>query len=158
MNITNTLKGQGPSVRSVLLADEDADDHEFFRTALREIDPTIRLDIVKNGKQLLQLLTYYVPDLLFLDLDMPVKNGLESLLSIRSSPQWKDLPVVAFSSTSRPSNVETAYAMGADLYFMKSPTFTDLISLLRALLAMDWSDPARVKEQYRVNDRYTAFM
>lgn len=158
MNTNLTSKNTTHPVRSVLLADDDTDDHDFFRTALREVDPAIRLDIVKNGQELLQLLSYYVPDLLFLDLEMPLKNGLECLLEIRRHPRLNALPVVVFSSTTRPSNIETAYAMGADLYFIKSHTYSDLLSSVRAMLAMDWSDPARVKEQYRVNDRYTAFM
>lgn len=158
MNIDEPPKGAELPVRSVILADDDADDHDFFRAALWEIDPSIRLDVVDNGLELLDLLSCYVPDLLFLDLEMPLKNGLECLLAIRRNPQLRALPVVVFSSTTRPANIQTAYEMGADLYLIKSHNYSDLRSSVKALLFMNWSDPARVKEQYRVNERYTAFL
>jgi CheY-like chemotaxis protein len=158
MSTVDTLKSRQPVLHSIILADDDPDDHDFFRDILNDIDPAIKLNIVKDGAELLLLLPHFIPDLLFLDLDMPVKNGLECLRTIRSNPQLKTLPVVVFSSTTRPANIETAYEMGADLFLIKSHSYGDLLSSVRALLSLDWSNPSVIKEQYRVNDRYTAFM
>lgn len=158
MSTVDTSINRHPALHSIILADDDPDDHEFFRDILQDIDPAIKLNIVKDGAELLQLLPHFVPDLLFLDLEMPVKNGLECLKDIRNTPQLKSLPVVVFSSTTRPANIETAYEMGADLFLIKSHSYSDLLSSVRALLALDWSNPAVIKEQYRVNERYTAFM
>lgn len=158
MSTVDASQSRQPNLRSIILADDDPDDHEFFRDILHDIDPAIKLNIVKDGAELLQLLPHFVPDLLFLDLEMPVKNGLECLRDIRNTPQLKTLPVVVFSSTTRPANIETAYEMGADLFLIKSHSYSDLLSSVNALLALDWSNPAVIKEQYRVNDRYTAFM
>jgi CheY-like chemotaxis protein len=146
------------SIQSVLLADDDRDDHYFFREVLQDINTTFRFDVVDDGGELLLLLQHYVPDILFLDLEMPVKNGLECLREIRENPSTKDLPVVVFSSTTRSVNIDTAYDIGADLFFIKPSTFSDLKSSLTALLALEWQNPKRVKEQYCVNGRYTAFM
>lgn len=158
MSTVDAANSRQPILQSIILADDDPDDHEFFRDILRDIDPSIKLNIVKDGAELLQLLPHFVPDLLFLDLEMPVKNGLECLREIRQAAHLKDLPVVVFSSTTRPANIETAYEMGADLFLIKSHSYNDLLSSVRALLALDWSNPAVIKEQYRINDRYTAFM
>ena len=146
-----------PSITRILLADDDADDRFIFESFLHDVAPDVKLDVVSNGKELLTLLQHYVPDLLFLDLDMPYKNGLECLVAIRNHAQQKDLPVVVFSSTTRPGNIQTAYEMGAHLFFIKSPLASAFTDALRAILGLDWSKPEQVKEQYCVNGRYTAF-
>jgi CheY-like chemotaxis protein len=152
------MKSVEPFIQSVLLADDDHDDHYFFRDALQHIRPQIKLNIVNNGVDLLDLLTNYVPDILFLDLDMPIKNGLECLTEIRGNENTRELPVVVFSSTTRPVNIDTAYDLGADLFFIKPSTFSDLTASLEALLSLEWQNRLKVREQYCVNGRYTAFM
>lgn len=147
-----------PDIRTVFIADDDSDDLMLFQDALATIDSKIKLEHVENGNALLSLLNHLRPDLLFLDLDMPGKNGLECLVEIRKNPRYTSLPIVVFSSTSRPANIETAYEMGGDLFFIKPAIFNDLVSSIRAILELDWSQPSRVKEKYFVNGRYIAFL
>jgi len=146
------------SINSIILADDDRDDHDFFRDALKLIAPTVSISIVEDGEALLALLKHYVPDFIFLDLDMPCKNGLECLTAIRANPILHSIPIVIFSSTSRPANIDTAYDMGADLFFIKPANYGDLVSSINAILSLDWSKPSSVKEQYFINGRYAAFM
>jgi DNA-binding response OmpR family regulator len=148
----------GIPICSIFIADDDNDDLLFFRDALEKIDKGIKLETVGDGNALLSLLSHLKPDLLFLDLDMPGKNGLECLVEIRSNLNLSQLPIVVFSSTTRPANIETAYEMGADLFFIKPPNYNDLISSISAILKLNWSSPEKVKEQYCVNGRYVAFM
>ncbi|HEV7331820.1 MAG TPA: response regulator [Flavisolibacter sp.] len=145
------------AITRILLADDDADDRFIFEALLREVAPGISLDFVSNGNDLLALLQHYIPDLLFLDLEMPYKNGLECLVEIRSHAQLKDLPVVVFSSTTRPANIQTAYEMGAHLFFIKSPKVSVFTEALHAILGLDWSRPERIKAQYHTGDRYLTF-
>ena len=84
-------------------------------------------------------------------------HGLECLVAIRGNNALKELPVVVFSSTTRPANIQTAYEMGADLFFIKPSVFSDLSKAIATILNFDWSNPAVIKEQYSVNGRYTAF-
>ena len=146
------------SIRTVFIADDDSDDLLLFKDALESVDSSIKLEDVKNGVDLLNLLSNIKPDLLFLDLDMPGKNGLECLIEIRKNDQYQFLPIVVFSSTTRPSNIETAYELGADLFFIKPANYNDLTSSITAILALNWSHPTQVKDQYYVNGRYVAFM
>ncbi len=88
-------------IRSVILVDDDSDDHLVFENALHEVNRTIKLFPVTNGLELMSPLGNFVPDLLFLDLDMPYKNGLECLAEIKANKHTADLPIVVFSSTSR---------------------------------------------------------
>ncbi|HEU4633737.1 MAG TPA: response regulator [Flavisolibacter sp.] len=151
------LKNQQP-ILSIILAEDDRDDHDFFKDALAEIAPAVNLSIVEDGEALLALLKHYIPDFIFLDLDMPCKNGLECLTEIRNNPALHAIPIVIFSSTSRPANIDAAYEMGADLFFIKPSNYNDLVSSIRSILSLNWVEPSQVKEQYFINGRYAAFM
>ena len=144
-------------IARVILAEDDIDDQNIFQIALEEIDSSIRAEFVSNGKELLHLLQNNKPDLLFLDLDMPYKNGLECLVEMRNDPRLEKIPVVVFSSTTRPSNIQTAYEMGAHLFFIKPPVYSDYLSSIKSILKLDWNHPEAVREQYCVSGRYTAF-
>lgn len=157
MNRVESVSKDQQAIRSIILADDDKDDHDFFRSALQEIDPTRKLHVVIDGVELLALLENYVPDLIFLDLDMPCKNGLECLREIRTNPTLYNLPVVVFSSTSRPANIATAYEMGGNLFFIKPSNFHELVDAVRSILSMDWSDPMAVKEKYLIENKYAPF-
>jgi len=144
-------------ISTIVLAEDDIDDQNIFQIALEEVDSGIRTQFVSNGKELLQLLETNHPDLLFLDLDMPYKNGLECLIEMKNDPQFDKIPVIVFSSTTKPSNIQTAYEVGAHLFFIKPPIYSDYLSSIKAIFKLDWSDPDGVRNQYCVNGRYTAF-
>jgi CheY-like chemotaxis protein len=145
------------TISHIILAEDDIDDQNIFQIALQEIDSTIEAQFVSNGKELIKLLQESKPDLLFLDLDMPYKNGLECLLEIKNNPGLDKIPVIVFSSTTKPSNIQTAYEMGAHLFFIKPPVYSDYLLSITAIFKLNWKDPDSVREQYCVNGRYTAF-
>jgi CheY-like chemotaxis protein len=145
------------AIQSIVLADDDSDDSFLFNSVFEELDPIRKLTVVQDGNELLDLLTHFIPDLLFLDLEMPYKNGLECLIAIRSNESLKHLPVVVFSSTTRPANIQTAYEMGADLFFIKPSVFSDLSKAVSTILNLDWKRPEGIRGQYCINGRYTAF-
>ncbi|HEY0040568.1 MAG TPA: response regulator [Flavisolibacter sp.] len=145
------------SIQSVLLADDDEDDRFVFRDVIYEINPKIHMEIVSGGIQLMKLLEHFAPDLLFLDLEMPFKNGLECLIEIRENEKLKDLPIVVFSSTSRPANIQTAYEMGAHLFLIKEASFDQYTAALKTILQLNWKNPEKIKEQYCINGRFATF-
>jgi len=144
-------------MNNIIFCEDDEDDRFLFNDVLRDFNSKLKIDFVSNGVRLMELLKHYVPDLLFLDLEMPFKNGLECLVEIRENATLEKLPVVMFSSTTRQANIQTAYDMGAHLFLIKSPTFSEYASSIRAVLQLDWSNPDAIKEQYCVNGRYAAF-
>ncbi|HEX8313406.1 MAG TPA: response regulator [Flavisolibacter sp.] len=145
------------TIQSIILADDDADDRYVFQELIEEIHPKMQLEIVSNGLQLMKLLEHFAPDLLFLDLEMPYKNGLECLIDIRGNERLKELPVVVFSSTTRPANIQTAYEMGAHLFLIKDASFQQYSQSIQAILQLNWKEPVKIKEQYCINDRYVVF-
>lgn len=144
-------------ISNIILAEDDIDDQNIFQIALEEISPSIQTQFVANGKELLALLQNNKPDLLFLDLEMPYKNGLECLIEMKSNPVLEKIPVIVFSSTTKPSNIQTAYEMGAHLFFIKPPIYSDYLSSIKAIFQLSWDEPDKVREQYCINGRYTAF-
>ena len=145
------------TIMNIILAEDDVDDQNIFQIALQEIDPAIQTQFVSNGKDLLALLQKTKPDIVFLDLEMPYKNGLECLIEMRNNPELEKIPVVVFSSTTKPSNIQTAYEMGAHLFFIKPPIYSDYLSSIKAIFRLNWNDPETLREQYCVNGRYAAF-
>lgn len=144
------------TIKTIFIADDDEDDRSMFRYAVNELD-SVSLTEVGDGKELLSLLQNVKPDILFLDLDMPSVNGLQAMQQIRDTRQLQDIPIVVFSSTTRGNNIDTAYAIGADLFFIKPSTFTDLKNAIKGILDLDWSNPSQVKERYFENGHYKAF-
>ena len=112
----------------ILLAEDDEDDCFIFKNALEELPLTFHLTIVSNGEELMQLLndaTMRLPDVLFLDLNMPRKNGFECLQEIRSNKALNELPVVIFSSAYAPDIVDKLFKDGAQYYVRKPDDITD---------------------------------
>jgi CheY-like chemotaxis protein len=127
---------------NILLADDDADDHEFFDAALAELDKPVELKIVKNGNELINALSSpdaILPDIIFLDLNMPQKDGSECLAEIKSDPRLNHIAIIIYSTSSRSEQVDAGYAAGANLYVIKPDTFAHLKTILNHVINMDWS-------------------
>jgi DNA-binding NarL/FixJ family response regulator len=84
-----------------------------------------------------------LPDVLFLDLNMPLKNGMECLDEIRRDKKLKDLPVVIFSTSAHPGTVNRMYESGAHLYIRKPNDFNSLRKVIRLVLNRDWIHPEK---------------
>jgi CheY-like chemotaxis protein len=134
----------------ILLADDDIDDCIFFKEALVELLLSTHLTTVNDGEQLMQLLTNetnVLPHVLFLDLNMPRKNGFECLTEIKLSKKLKLLPVIVFSTSFEQEVVNQLYKNGAQ-YFIRKPSefsqFKNIIQLSLALITKEnISQPTR---------------
>jgi len=121
----------------VLLADDDLDDCDLFKTALTELPVNAQLGIVYNGDQLLnelKLESFQLPDVIFLDLNMPRKNGAECLESIKSSDRLKEIPVIIFSTSVPEALAKKLMALGAKECIRKPSTFQDLKEIILNIL------------------------
>lgn len=111
-------------IYNLLLADDDEDDCTFFKEALDDLSLPVTLVTVNDGVQLMSHLAVTdsdnLPDLLFLDLNMPRKNGHECLAEIKKMDQLKSLPVIIFSTSLDSEIVNTMYDKGA-LYYIRKP-------------------------------------
>ena len=111
----------------ILLADDDQDDCLFFKEAITGLNPPANFTAVHDGEQLMQLLnsrSIKLPHILFLDLNMPRKNGFECLLEIKQNAALKGLPVVIFSTSFEQEVVNLLYHNGAQYFLRKPSEFT----------------------------------
>ena len=134
----------------VLLADDDEDDRTFFREALEEIELSTSLYSVKDGNELMNVLHHEtkLPDVLFLDLNMPGRTGKECLQEIRVFNHLKNLPVIIFSTSANHKDVEEAYALGADLYLQKPSGYTLMVQQLGKVLKINWDQFVRDRKNF----------
>src|SRR5688572_16790920 len=123
----------------VFIADDDEDDRLFFQEVVTEMPYVIHLSMAKDGEETIKLLTQ-LTDLLVLDLNMPLKNGLECLLEIKQTPKLKTLPVIILSTSSYPSMINQAYDAGAHLYVRKPNDFLTFRKLMQHVLSINWKE------------------
>jgi len=100
----------------VLIAEDDDDDYLIFSVAIEEISYSVLLTRAVNGEVLLNMLERNLPDILFLDLLMPCKDGKECLREIRSNRKFDNVPVIIYSSLSDIVNVDYCFREGSNLY------------------------------------------
>jgi CheY-like chemotaxis protein len=125
---------------NILLADDDDDDRELFAEVIQEFSQKVTVQPVRNGVELLEYLCACetLPDLIFLDLNMPCMNGKECLKEIKKYDRFAHIPVIMYSTSSHPKDVESAYQFGADYYIVKPNTFHDLKELVKKVCRMDF--------------------
>jgi len=129
---------QNPESFNVLMADDDDDDFLVFSMAISEIPYKILLSRVEDGEKLMHALQEKTPDILFLDLHMPCKDGTICLKEIRQNHQYDTLPVIVYSSLDDVRNIEICFRQGANLYVIKPNSFSQLKEMLERIITIDW--------------------
>lgn len=128
----------------ILLADDDSDDRSFFQEALVQAAIPAKLTMVEDGKQLTDFLAGITnpppPDIIFLDINMPLKNGKICLREIRNDKKFNSVPVVMFSTSSYHKDIEDTYATGANMYIVKSDFFENEVCTLKSLFSVNWKE------------------
>ncbi len=144
-----------PTPLRILLADDDHDDAFLFQEALEQVPVKSQLSVAENGFELLQILRELSgkPDIIFLDMNMPVKNGLECLEEIRDMAGYEQVPIVILSTSIAQSLWESAYRSGANLYIQKPTSFNGLIDILKkCLLGQTGATAPKGLEQFLITN------
>jgi CheY-like chemotaxis protein len=121
---------------SLLLIDDDTDDQLLFNEALHEIDISVSCDTAPDGMNALKKLQAGsdLPDLIFLDLNMPIMHGFECLKKIKAHALLQTIPVIIFTTSNSPIDINMAKQYGAAAYFCKPMHFNQLCSQLKSIL------------------------
>jgi len=148
-----------PDFKNIWLADDDADDRLVFEIAIKEIRPRSVITAAANGKQLFELLRdcKALPDILFLDLNMPYKDGKQCLRELREKKTFDTISIVVYSNSDHIAHVNHAYGLGANLYLRKPNRYSELIKTLEDVLTLDWSDPKGIANSHFVGNNYVPF-
>jgi CheY-like chemotaxis protein len=137
----------------ILLADDDEGDRLLFKEAFSELKIKTDVHLTNNGNDLMAFLTdknTRLPDLIFLDLNMPGKIGLECLKEIRSSDKLKDISVAIYSTSDSETDMEETFDNGANVYITKPNDFTMLKQVLEKAVrtAFQYHNESMKKENF----------
>lgn len=141
---------------NILMADDDQDDCYFFEQALKKIAISTKLITVEDGEQLMNYLVKNKrtpPDILFLDINMPRKNGYECLEEIKSNGDIDDFPVIMYSTSLKDTMSDLLCQKGAH-YYLRKCDFPDLVKHLQTILTLLQTNHLEKpsKERFVLND------
>jgi CheY-like chemotaxis protein len=127
--------------KNFFIADDDPDDQELFIEALHEIDAYCICVTAYDGQEALKKLfgpKNYLPDIIFLDLNMPKMNGKECLAEIKKNNLLKEIPVIIYSTSADKRDMIDAMQLGAVFFLQKPNRFDELSQALRHIITFDW--------------------
>lgn len=125
----------------IVLADDDEDDRMFFTDAFEELKIQTKVNTYNDGAQLMEYLNNedsILPEILFLDINMPKKNGLECLSEIRANPRFNNIAVAIYSTSSSEEHIEETFVNGANVYIKKPSDFDHLKKILSNVVTVNW--------------------
>jgi CheY-like chemotaxis protein len=137
---------------NILLIDDNPDHAKILVWALEQSEVKTRVTIIDNGEQAIEAFESTensksalkrIPDLVFLDINLPNLNGLDLLLHIRKNPKLQHLPVIILSSSDRIEDVNAAYMNGANTYISKAQVFNEIAHAINNI-CIYWANIAQL--------------
>ena len=125
----------------IILADDDQDDRLFFTEAFDELKINTKVQTFINGVELMNYLNAedaILPNVLFLDLNMPKKNGMECLVEIKENERFNDIAIAIYSTSSSEEHIEETFVNGANIYIKKPNDFVTLKKVLSDVVTLNW--------------------
>ncbi len=125
---------------NIVLADDDEDDRLFFTDAFDELKIITRVKTFNDGVYLMDYLNTenVLPNVLFLDLNMPRKSGMECLKEIKQNPKFNDIAIAIYSTSASEEDIENTFVMGANIYIKKPSDFKTLKKVLSEVVTLNW--------------------
>lgn len=121
----------------IVIVDDDADDREIIRDAFESSVQEQDYLFMENGDRLLEYLQdaddQNKPSLIMLDLNMPGKDGRETLKELKSSQRFQEIPTIVFTTSSSHRDKQNVYELGANCFITKPDTFNKLIELTNCI-------------------------
>ena len=127
--------------KHLYIIDDDTEDQEIFIEAVKEVSESIECESSTSGEDALRHLEAnapQLPDLIFLDLNMPKLNGKQILKEIKNRASLRGIPVIMYSTSFAPRDVEEIKSSGAAHHLIKPSRFEDLCRALSDILAQEW--------------------
>jgi len=126
---------------NISLADDDEDDRLFFKEVIDDVKMDTALSLFNDGQELMRYLLkpdLILPNLIFLDLNMPIKNGMQCLREIRGNKKFKDVIIAIYSTSSSENDIEDTFVEGANIYINKPNSFKKLTEVVEKVLQINW--------------------
>jgi CheY-like chemotaxis protein len=130
---------------TILVADDDPDDRFLLSEAFQELQDTVEMHFVEDGEELMNYLycqgkdTDFAPcpqvDLVFLDLNMPKKNGRQALSEIKADKHLSRIPVIVWTSSSSEEDITFCLQAGADACYTKPARYEEMVEAVMGIVA-----------------------
>ncbi|TVZ15459.1 response regulator [Maribacter sp. MAR_2009_72] len=116
----------------IFMAEDDTDDQQIFTETIAEVDQNINIQLFDNGETVLHEMdtTSTLPNIIFLDLLMPKKNGEECLKELRANSSFDNIPIVVYSNLYDIERISNLFELGANRYLHKPASFKILTTAL----------------------------
>ncbi|WP_127138785.1 response regulator [Flagellimonas oceanensis] len=131
----------GAQILNIALADDDEDDRQFFQDAIEDISIKTKLSLLNDGQELMDYLNLpnvVLPNLVFLDLNMPIKNGMQCLKEIRANADLDKVCIAIYSTSCSENDIEDTFVNGANIYLNKPNNFNKLRDSIEKVLQINW--------------------
>jgi CheY-like chemotaxis protein len=135
------------STRHIVLIDDDSDDFNVLCFILEDIKANVRISCVSETEGFIQKLRSDIPDLIFLDLAIPKKCGFECLQELQREPELRAIPVIVYTDSRNPQEIQKAYDLGASLYVQKPSSYSEFVQTMKRTLSLDLKIPQNVTAQ-----------
>ena len=125
----------------IILADDDEDDRLFFTEAFDELKISTKVNTFNDGVELMDYLNNdnaILPNVLFLDLNMPRKSGKECLNELKNNEKFNNIAIAIYSTSSSEEDIEDTFVDGANIYIKKPNDFTVLKKILLDVVTINW--------------------
>jgi len=125
----------------IMLIDDDPDDQLFFRDAIQAIRPGLNCELASTCQEAFrQLEKPPPPDFIFMDLNMPVMNGFDCLAYLKNQKNYKDIPIVIFTTSKNPNDIDRTKKLGARWFMTKPDDFKVLCKKLNQIIQMEFKE------------------
>ena len=119
------------------MADDDKEEFYILQEAAQKACKDLKVSYAANWIELLRSILKALPDILFLDLNMPVKNGLECLQQLRADRKYDDIPIIIYSDATSQNDIDRAYKNGANYFVVKPDAIEDISDMIKKICSLD---------------------
>jgi DNA-binding response OmpR family regulator len=120
----------------ILMADDDKDDFHILEEAVKGANEQVTVAYAANWMDLWRFLLKHVPDVIFLDLNMPVKDGFECLQLLRAERKYNKIPIIIYSSSTNRVDIDKSYNLGANYFVVKPNSVEEISKILQKITRM----------------------
>lgn len=142
---------------TLLMVDDSPADLHLLETILEDFEPSVTFRGCQKAQHALEILNgdpQTWPDLILVDLNMPGMNGFEFMTQVKTQAQWRHIPLVVFSTSTRDEDKQRAFDLGANAYLQKPTDIQGLVQVVRGLVRF-WKMNARPYDPALVADTQT---
>ncbi len=142
------------NIKKIFIAEDDEDDLDLFATVAKQLVPEAEIVSATDGIYLFENLrdqTPPLPDVIFLDINMPKMDGYECLKRIKEDAAWKHIPIIILSTSVLPKDIDYMHNLGAACYMKKQNTFSQFKLKLEEALDSSCINQERTAQSFLIH-------